>query len=396
MALRDVVLDPDGDILVIVTLPKAPSNDPGPDEPIPDEIEFDQTEPPPPPLSPLPPEDVTDNVALIYEEYQPSAFSHREEKQWRAWREANEIHEDGLLHWGFDGFDVNAISTILSIIHGLNRRVPRTVDLRMLAQIARVVDYLDCHEVMELYASIWVNHLSNSTPGSSKEDWDSWISITGVFQNPTIFQSWTRVAIVEKLNYPPSLELPILSLAYDIIDQRRQLHLNKILSCVYDHVNRLSEQKTCSVECDAILLGTLIRQMHANSLPSLRPTEPYEGLSVTNVVKAIKGLSVPEWYSKVKEVEEPSQSAFEFWGATKKLSKMQQKKARLKSKRRAPSNDDWGFGGPVEEIEEEVREIVVNEHSCGFEELIATVRSLESEIKGLDLKKDLGIHDSEY
>lgn len=235
MALRDVVLDPDGDILVIVTLPKAPSNDPGPDEPIPDEIEFDQTEPPPPPLSPLPPEDVTDNVALIYEEYQPSAFSHREEKQWRfkasskhlalastfvkkmitgPWREANEIHEDGLLHWGFDGFDVNAISTILSIIHGLNRRVPRTVDLRMLAQIARVVDYLDCHEVMELYASIWVNHLSNSTPGSSKEDWDSWISITGVFQNPTIFQSWTRVAIVEKLNYPPSLELPILSLAY--------------------------------------------------------------------------------------------------------------------------------------------------------------------------------------
>ncbi|KAI0456917.1 hypothetical protein F5B21DRAFT_118758 [Xylaria acuta] len=408
MAMRDVVLDPDGDILVIVTgtLPKDPPNDPGPHEPKTDENDLRQTE--------ATPEEVANDGTSTHEEYQPNTFQLREE-QWRfkasskhlalastfvkkmitgPWREANEIHDDGLLHWNFNDFDVNAISIILSIIHGLNRRVPRTVDLGMLAQIARVVDYLDCHEVMELYASIWVNHLRSFTPGSSKEDWDSWISITGVFQNPAIFQNWTRMAIVEKLNCPPSLELPILSQAYDIMDQWRQLHLDKILSSVYDHIDHLSEHKTCSAECDAILLGTLIRQMRANSLPSLRPTRPYEGLSISSVVKAIKGVSVPEWYLKANGIDEPSQNPFEFWGATKKLNKIQQKKAKLKAKRRASSSDDWGFGEPVEEIEE-AKEIVVIEHSCGFDELIATVLKLESEIKGLDLDKDLGIRHSE-
>ncbi|KAI1751678.1 hypothetical protein F4782DRAFT_531192 [Xylaria castorea] len=418
MAIRDVVLDPDGDILVIVpsTLPEEPSEHPGPYEPVTEKAEIQETA--------AATEESASNGISTDEEYQPEAVEEsaedhppepEEEEQWRfkasskhlalastfvkkmttgPWREATEIHDDGLLHWNFDGFDATAISTILSIIHGLNRRVPRTVDLSMLAQIARVVDYLDCHEVMELYASIWVNHLGESTPGSSKKDWDSWISITGVFQNPAIFQDWTRVAIVEKLNCPPSLELPILSQAYDKIDQWRQLHLDKILSCVYDHVDRLSEHTTCSVECDAVLLGTLIRRMRANSLPSLRPTRPYEGLSVSSVVKAIKGLSVPDWCLKMNGIDEPTQSPWEFWGAGKKIIKTHQKKAKLKTKRKGSSSVDWGFGEQVEEIEE-MREVVVVEHSCGFDELIATINKLESEIKGLDLKTDLGIQYSE-
>ncbi|KAI0861572.1 hypothetical protein F4860DRAFT_513722 [Xylaria cubensis] len=406
MAIRDVVLDPDGDILVIVpgTLPEDPSKDESKPNETNDEVPIEAPE-----------EDVAnDDVVPTDEVNQPNGF-HPQEEQWQfkasskhlalastfvkkmttgPWREANEIHDDGLLHWNFEGFDVDAIFIILSIIHGLNRRVPRTVDLSMLAQIARVVDYLDCHEVMELYASIWVNHLSDATPGASKEDWDSWISITGVFQNPAIFQNWTRVAIVEKLNCLPSLELPILSQAYDKIDQWRQLHLDKILACIYDHVDRLSEHTSCSIECDAILLGTLIRQMRANSLPSLRPTRPYEGLSISSVVKTVKGLSVPDWCLKMNGIDEPTQNPFEFWGASKKIIKTHQKKAKLKTKRKSSSNGDWGFGGPVEEIEE-VMEIVVVEHSCGFDELITMVNRLEAEIRGLDLKNDLGIQHSE-
>ncbi|KAI0479654.1 hypothetical protein F4859DRAFT_513158 [Xylaria cf. heliscus] len=416
MAIHDVVLDPDGDILVIVpgTLPGDLPSDPGPREP-----RYDQAEPQEEAIAvaedaaaeQAAAEQAANNETSAHEEYSPDAPP--PEGQWRfkasskhlslastfvkkmmagPWREANEIYDDGLRHWGFDGFDVQAISIILSVIHGLNRRIPRTVDLGMLAQIARVVDYLDCHEVMELYASIWVDHLHDSTSGSSREDWDSWISITGVFQNPAIFQSWTRVAIVEKLNYPPSLELPLLSQAYDIIDQRRQLHLDKIISSVYDHVDRLSEQKTCSAECDAILLGILIRQMRANSLPNLRPTRPYEGLSVSSIVTTIKSLSVPKWYSEENGADEPSQSPFDFWGAPKKLSKLQQKRAQRKAKKRTSPHDGWGqFAESVEEIEE----VLVMEHTCGFDKLIAEVISLEMQIEGLDLKKDLGIRHSE-
>lgn len=40
---------------------------------------------------------------------------------------------------------------------------------------------------------------------------------------------------------------------------------------------------------------------------------------------------------------------------------------------------------------EEMEEVIVDEHACGFDELIAAVNSLEAEIKGLDLVNDLGI-----
>ncbi|KAI1179151.1 hypothetical protein F4777DRAFT_534542 [Nemania sp. FL0916] len=311
------------------------------------------------------------------------------------WREANEIHSDGLLHWTFDGFDVDAISIILRIIHGLNRQVRRTIDLGMLAQVSRVVDYLDCHEAIELYASIWVAYLNGLPLTSLHADWDSWISITGVFRNPEIFKKWTRVAIVEKQNSPPSLELPILTQAYDTIDSLRQQHLDAILSCVYSHVSRLSETKTCSSECDAMLLGTLLRQLHAHPpLSGLRPAAPYEGLSISSVVKAVRGLSVmPEWYSKVQPVDEPAPNPFDFWGA--RPSKLQQKRAK-KAKKKASSSsssgavaDGWGYD-PARDGED-MEDITVHEHSCSFDDLIAMVNKLEVEIQGLDLTSDLGI-----
>ncbi|KAI0537125.1 hypothetical protein GGR58DRAFT_358550 [Xylaria digitata] len=424
MAIHEVVLDPDGDILVIVPgkLPEKPVENPdlrghGPVETEPPEAAPEIDEPEESAvaegeaIAEAAPEEATNVETVQNGGHQPDAPTAQGEDQWQfkasskhltlastyfkkmmagPWREANEVHDDGLLHWGFSGFDVSAVSIILSVMHGLNRRVPRTVDLGMLAQIARVVDYLSCHEVMELYASIWVAHLQGPTDSSSRADWDGWISVAGVFQNADIFKQWTRVAIIQKLNVPPSLELPILSQAYDAIDQRRQLHLGKIFAVIYDHMDRLIERKTCCVECDAILLGTLVRQMRAHSFPRLRPTKPYEGMSVSSAVEAMRGLKVPEWYSKVNGSDEPGPNVFEFWGAPKKLTKQQQRKAKMKVKRQVHTPDSWGGYRTTEEVEE-LEELVVTEHTCGFDELIAAVTSVESEIQGLDLEGDLGV-----
>ncbi|KAI1355166.1 hypothetical protein F5Y01DRAFT_311084 [Xylaria sp. FL0043] len=404
MAVHEVVLDPDGDILVIVPgkIPRDPAKT----------VSFSSngtnhngTESADEASEAAPVETPAED-AINNEEHQPDASAPQDVEEWQFKASSkhlslastyikkmmaepgNETHDDGLVHWAFSGFDVDAISIILSVIHGLNRRVPRTVSLAMLAQIALVVDYLDCHEVMELYASIWVDHIGDTIKNPSREDWDGWISVAGVFHNAPILKRWTRVAIIQKLNGAPSLELPILAKAYDLIEQRRQEHLDKIVSCVYTHLDRLSEQKACSVECDAILLGTLIRQLRANSLPSVRPSRPYEGLSFNSMVNTIKGLTVPEWYSKMNEAEELRHNPFEFWGAAKKESKSHRKKAKTKVKKSVPSNGL--FPGQVEEFEE-LEDLIVVEHHCGFDGLLATVNSLESEIQGLDLESDLGI-----
>ncbi|KAK5628573.1 hypothetical protein RRF57_004288 [Xylaria bambusicola] len=404
MAVHEVVLDPDGDILVIVPGKPLEVKAGEPDSVTTDtngtninEVDYpaeESIEKPAEPSTEIPAED-----AEITEPHQPNGSVPGGEEQWQfkasskhlslasthvktIMSGAKETHDDGLVHWKFDGFDVDAISIILSVIHGLNRRVPRTVSLPMLAQIARVVDHLECHEVMELYASIWMKHIGDPVPNPSQMDCDYWISVAGVFHSPEIFKNWTRVAIIQKLTSPPSLESPILLQAYDVINQRRQLHLDKIMSCVYDHMDRLSEQKMCAGECDAILLGTLIRHMRANSLPSTRPAFPYDGLSVGSVVKTIRTLAVPEWYGKVNDSDEHRQNPFEFWGATKKPPKSLHKKAKTKVKKKVQSSDMWGAPGPVEEYEE-LEDLVVVEHNCGFDELRATVNDLESEIQDM-------------
>ncbi|GAP83155.1 putative glutathione s-transferase [Rosellinia necatrix] len=411
MAIQSVVLDPDGDILVIVPgtlpdgLPKGlnyPALPVTTSPPPPPEFEFNGTE--------------SENAETAWEgatngeEQLPSAPETEREDQWQfkasskhlslastyvkkmmlgPWREANEIHDDGSLHWSLEGFDVTAIYLILCVIHGLNRRVPCIVGLSMLAQIARAVDYLDCHEAMELYASIWMIHLGTVASESTKADWDNWISITGVFQNDDAFSKWTRVAIVKKENCSPSPELPVLSRAYDIIDQWRQAHLDKILDHIYNHVVRLSAQKTCSGECDSMLLGTLLRQMHTGSLTCIRPVRPYEGLSIGRVVKMVKGLSIPEWYSKPHGADELAPNPSKFRGAPQKATRLHPKKAELRAKKKAVSTDGWGVANPDEV--DDFGDVVVIEHECGFGDLIAAVTALESGIKGLNLEKDLGI-----
>ncbi|KAI1199639.1 hypothetical protein F5X97DRAFT_113895 [Nemania serpens] len=409
MAIYDVVLDPDGDILVIVSGTSledtwkyfvAPNPEPNgttpdetadtPEEAVPEEAIGNEEPLPSAPAPPLPLEEDQRRFRAS-SKHLALASTYVKKMISGPWREANEVHEDGLLHWKLDGFDVDAIAIILRIIHGLNRQVQRTITLNMLAQVSRAVDYLGCHEAIELYASIWVAYLNGLPPRTSHVDWDSWISATGVFQNPDIFKKWTRVAILEKLNDSPSLELPLLSQAYDAIDERRQLHLDRILSCVYSHVDRLGKQTTCSAECDAILLGTLLRQLHANSLPCVPPTRPYERLSISSVVKAVRGLSVPEWFSKMHPAEEPAPSPFDFWGAPRKPSKTSSKKAKMKTKKKTAPSEEWVASYEPAREAEEMEEVVVNEHSCGFDELIAAVNSLEAEIKGLDLGGDLGV-----
>lgn len=63
----------------------------------------------------------------------------------------------------------------------------------------------------------------------------------------------------------------------------------------------------------------------------------------------------------------------------------------MKTKKKTAPSEEWVASYEPAREAEEMEEVVVNEHSCGFDELIAAVNSLEAEIKGLDLGGDLGV-----
>ena len=111
------------------------------------------------------------------------------------WLEGDALRAKGLaeVHLQNDE-DPNALLILLNIIHGHTRAVPRSVDLRMLAKIAILVDFFECYETIEVFSDMWINVFKGSLPQSIGKDLTRWIWICWVFNKPNQFKAVTRIA----------------------------------------------------------------------------------------------------------------------------------------------------------------------------------------------------------
>ncbi|KAJ4127912.1 hypothetical protein NW768_008195 [Fusarium equiseti] len=62
----------------------------------------------------------------------------------------SQLNEQGLYEVQASEWDAEAFVILLDIIHGHNRDVPKRISVETLSQIAIIVDYYGCHEIMEL------------------------------------------------------------------------------------------------------------------------------------------------------------------------------------------------------------------------------------------------------
>jgi hypothetical protein len=130
------------------------------------------------------------------------------------WAESSRNEEDKLFNIKAANWDPEAFLILLNIFHLRNRQVPRTVSLEMLAKIAVLVDYYhDCGEAIELFTTIWIDHLrANSTiPTTYCRDLVLWICIARVFNLRDDFNQATLVAVTQSEETFRTLRLPISS-----------------------------------------------------------------------------------------------------------------------------------------------------------------------------------------
>ena len=106
-------------------------------------------------------------------------------------------------------WDAEALLILMNIIHGRHRAVPRSISLEMLAKISVLVDYYQCHEVVELFAACWTRELSPGLPTEYGRDLTLWLSISWVFSQEPFFNALTKVAIKETTGPFQTLGLPI-------------------------------------------------------------------------------------------------------------------------------------------------------------------------------------------
>jgi hypothetical protein len=108
--------------------------------------------------------------------------------------EGQRLRIEGSTDIALGDDDPDAFEILLNIIHGLTRRVPRSVSLDMLTKIAVLVNYYQMHEVVELFSDTWIDTLvREGLPESYSQETISWLLITFVFHKPMEFRAVSRV-----------------------------------------------------------------------------------------------------------------------------------------------------------------------------------------------------------
>ncbi|EFQ26812.1 hypothetical protein CGRA01v4_08918 [Colletotrichum graminicola] len=205
------------------------------------------------------------------------------------WKEATPHPTDGRYHLEASDWDSDALLILMNVIHGRTRSVPRHVDCEMLAKIAVLVDYYKCHEVVEVYSSIWIDALKNQLPSECTRDLVLWLLIAYVFRVDDVFASITKTAVLKGQGPMPTMDLPIPPTVIDLIDWRRQHAIAFILNTLGDLLVTLRKSPGAYNDMSTCMtLGALDRAMYKEGLLGL--SEPYLGHGVTSLETTVRGF----------------------------------------------------------------------------------------------------------
>ena len=132
-------------------------------------------------------------------------------------REAETLRSAGQAEFRLPDDDPVALSILLNIVHGHNRRVPRRLELTMLTEVASLVDKYYMVEVIEVYSDMWVDNLKDDVPRSFTNDLLPWLCISWVFQKAKIFKNTTKIAQCESKRVVGEARTSVLPIPNPII-----------------------------------------------------------------------------------------------------------------------------------------------------------------------------------
>ncbi|KAI2463167.1 hypothetical protein F4781DRAFT_440832 [Annulohypoxylon bovei var. microspora] len=224
------------------------------------------------------------------------------------WKEGTVVHSDGRYHISAEDWDETSMLTLMQIIHGRNREVPRWLNYEMIAKIAVLVDYYGCHEAVEIWSDIWIVEPEFVLRRICDRECILMILITSIFKRESLFSMATNIALNNGTRHLPTLNLPILTKAAEKVNQRREEYLTKIFDYLYGlRILSSDDSIGCSFECSSMLLGALIVQMNQHGLLDSKPESPYAGHSIVSIMEMIRKLKTPEWSNTQRDKKEWNQ-----------------------------------------------------------------------------------------
>ncbi|KAK0705586.1 hypothetical protein B0H67DRAFT_450594, partial [Lasiosphaeris hirsuta] len=217
------------------------------------------------------------------------------------WSEGVNDVSDGLFRLDAEDWDSDALATVMNIVHGRWKPVPRTASVETLARIAAIVDYYDIREALQLVLSLWMHgSTASSVPTSLCRETVLWILVSWVFGDAEIFKQAAKVAILRSardLECPG--DVPIPSSIFDEINKRRRESMHILANELEDLRQGYIEGRDgygCGFECSSIHLGALMRSLHGVKFLDRKPPDsPFGDLSLLAVMEQLRAIKSPAW-----------------------------------------------------------------------------------------------------
>ncbi|ATY59837.1 hypothetical protein A9K55_006924 [Cordyceps militaris] len=159
-----------------------------------------------------------------------------------------EVQPDGLRHKHLEGFDPQALSHVLNLIHFRTTQVPDNLEMEMLAKVAVIVDYFQCHEAMRFAVQSWIKEPNTNTVINELEFGRPlmlWLLIASVFKVQPILKRAITILVEEGTGPFDDLGLPISQDVISVIDTSREAIITQLLNGIYQFKNNLSDVVFC-------------------------------------------------------------------------------------------------------------------------------------------------------
>ncbi|OBS20416.1 hypothetical protein FPOA_06786 [Fusarium poae] len=207
--------------------------------------------------------------------------------------------DDGLYHWNFGtAFNPEAFAIVLNVIHGKSRTVPQTLGLDLLAEVASIVDDLECSDAILIFGYRWLMSFGIFYPFPKTMDKTlaQLILVSFVLEDTNIFSLSTKLAIRHSSDTVPSFDLPIrLDIIKRIEDSRASILQDLVQKLDKLQDDLLEGRLGCSDGCRAMLLGSLLQMMKASKLYP-PPEPPFSSLTLGWVIESLRYTQSPRYF----------------------------------------------------------------------------------------------------
>ncbi|KAF5243398.1 hypothetical protein FANTH_8220 [Fusarium anthophilum] len=210
-------------------------------------------------------------------------------------------NEDGRFEVKTSECNATTLLILFDIIHGHHRDVPKTMELGLLTDIAILVDYYECHEIVEMFAENWIASIipEDEIERSNHRTNMARLFISWVFGKSELLDSVVK-ALLKVTAGPIKTDLPLPSVILDSIEDHRQALTQSFLDNLYALLNSFwLNDRGCHTECTAIMLGMLIKQMLRFGLEVPRATgRPAVEKSFSQLHDFSSNLKSPLWIAR--------------------------------------------------------------------------------------------------